>query len=47
MLKGPEAQKAGLVYLQDELHEFQTKKGGRKWSIYGSPVRTTIIYPGL
>ncbi|EIM88622.1 Metallo-dependent phosphatase [Stereum hirsutum FP-91666 SS1] len=34
---GKEAKKAGLVYLEDESHEFQVHEGGRKWSVYGSP----------
>ncbi|KAL0955416.1 hypothetical protein HGRIS_001663 [Hohenbuehelia grisea] len=37
MLRGPEAQAARLVYLQDESHSFQTKRDGRTWTVYGSP----------
>ncbi|KAF8068579.1 Metallo-dependent phosphatase-like protein [Lyophyllum atratum] len=37
LLVGPRAQAAGLVYLQDSSHTFQTKPDGRTWSIYGSP----------
>ncbi|KAF9075455.1 Metallo-dependent phosphatase-like protein [Rhodocollybia butyracea] len=37
LLKGKKAQKANVVYLQDELHSFQTTEGGRTWSVYGSP----------
>ncbi|KAF9558986.1 Metallo-dependent phosphatase [Agrocybe pediades] len=37
VLKGAQADHAGLVYLQDEDYEFQTKDGGRIWSVYGSP----------
>jgi len=40
MLKGEKAHRAGLVYLQDEDYNFQTKDGGRIWSVYGSPVRS-------
>lgn len=39
---GKEAKKAGLVYLEDESHEFQVHEGGRKWSVYGSPVRLSL-----
>ena len=35
---GPNVSDGGLVYLQDQTYEFQTREGGRKWSIYGSPV---------
>ncbi|KAF9461874.1 Metallo-dependent phosphatase-like protein [Collybia nuda] len=37
LLKGPKAVKAGVVYLQDEAHEFSLGNGRRTWSIYGSP----------
>ncbi|TFK64997.1 Metallo-dependent phosphatase [Pluteus cervinus] len=37
LLTGPEANAAGIVYLQDEDYEFQTVDGGRIWSVYGSP----------
>ncbi|KZT26547.1 Metallo-dependent phosphatase, partial [Neolentinus lepideus HHB14362 ss-1] len=37
LIKGERAQKAGIVYLEDEEYEFQAKDGGRIWSIYGSP----------
>jgi len=37
MLKGPHAIKAGIVYLQDETYEFQTKENGKVWTVYGSP----------
>ncbi|KAK7027998.1 hypothetical protein VNI00_015084 [Paramarasmius palmivorus] len=37
MLKGPNAQKAGVIYLEDEETQFQVKEGGRTWSVYGSP----------
>jgi hypothetical protein len=40
LLKGQDAQDAGIVYLQDELYEFQVKEHGRKWSVWGSPVCT-------
>lgn len=39
LLKGPKATDAGIVYLQDESFEFCTKPEGKKWSVYGSPVR--------
>jgi hypothetical protein len=35
---GTQAMEAGVMYLQDESREVQLKEGGRKWSIYGSPV---------
>ena len=38
MLKGPRAQAAGIVYLQNEEHLFKAKESGRIWSVYGSPV---------
>lgn len=37
LLVSEEAREAGIVYLQDERHEFQAKEGGRTWSVYGSP----------
>lgn len=40
---GKEAKKAGLVYLEDEAHEFQVHEGGRKWSVYGSPVSLIVF----
>ncbi|KAF7979797.1 hypothetical protein HWV62_40848 [Athelia sp. TMB] len=33
----PNVSDGGLVYLQDQTYEFQTREGGRKWSVYGSP----------
>ena len=39
LLRGNRAVGAGVVYLQDKIHEFQVKEGGRMWSVYGSPVR--------
>ncbi|KAG6907200.1 hypothetical protein DXG01_009980 [Tephrocybe rancida] len=39
LLTGPQAREAGIVYLQDSSHTFQTKPDGRTWSVYGSPVR--------
>ncbi|KAF8996007.1 hypothetical protein BDQ17DRAFT_1364925, partial [Cyathus striatus] len=44
-LQGPEATAAGLVYLQDEEYTFQVKEGGRRWSVYGSPVRIPFPRP--
>lgn len=38
LMKSPRAQAAGIVYLQDELYEFQLYEGGHVWSVYGSPV---------
>lgn len=43
LLKGPAAVKAGIVYLQNETHEFQVKESRRKWSVFGSPVRSTRV----
>ncbi|KAL0564879.1 hypothetical protein V5O48_017158 [Marasmius crinis-equi] len=37
MLKGSKAQKAGVIYLEDEETTFQAKEGGKTWSVYGSP----------
>ncbi|GLB45111.1 putative calcineurin-like phosphoesterase [Lyophyllum shimeji] len=37
LLTGPRARAAGVVYLQDSSHTFQTKPNGRTWSVYGSP----------
>ncbi|KAI0053759.1 Metallo-dependent phosphatase [Auriscalpium vulgare] len=34
---GPQAKEAGLVYLENEVHEFQLRPNGRVWSVYGSP----------
>jgi hypothetical protein len=42
MMKGPRADEAGIVYLREEEYEFQTKDGGRIWSVYGSPVRMCL-----
>lgn len=38
LLKGQKAVDSGIVYLQDEAHEFQVGDGRRTWSVYGSPV---------
>ncbi|KAH7884678.1 Metallo-dependent phosphatase-like protein [Phlebopus sp. FC_14] len=27
----------GIVYLQDHIHSFRTKEGGREWTVYGFP----------
>jgi hypothetical protein len=43
MLKGARAQKAGIVYLQDEKHEFKVHENGKLWSVYGSPVRRPYL----
>jgi hypothetical protein len=40
MLKGARAQRAGIVYLQDEKYEFKVHENGKLWSVYGSPVST-------
>jgi Icc-related predicted phosphoesterase len=37
MLEGARAQEAGVVYLQNERHEFRTHVDGKLWSVYGSP----------
>jgi hypothetical protein len=37
-MRSPTVQAAGIVYLQDELYEFQLYEGGHVWSVYGSPV---------
>jgi len=34
---GPQAEKAGIVYLQDESYEFRAKENGKLWTVYGSP----------
>ncbi|GLB44021.1 putative calcineurin-like phosphoesterase [Lyophyllum shimeji] len=36
LLTGPRARAAGLVYLQDSSHTFQTKPNRWAWSVYGS-----------
>jgi hypothetical protein len=38
-LTNDRAKAAGIVYLEDESYKLQIKKGGREWSVYGSPVR--------
>ena len=43
LLKGPRATKAGIVYLQDENYEFRTKENGKIWSVYGSPVCSSVF----
>ncbi|KAJ6515426.1 Metallo-dependent phosphatase-like protein [Mycena sanguinolenta] len=37
LLTGPNAVAANIVYLQDQVHKFRTRPGGREWSVYGSP----------
>jgi len=37
MLQGPDAQDAGIVYLQNRRFEFRTSPNGRVWSVHGSP----------
>ncbi|KAF9508343.1 hypothetical protein BS47DRAFT_1350532 [Hydnum rufescens UP504] len=37
LMRSPTVQAAGIVYLQDELYEFQLYEGGHVWSVYGSP----------
>ncbi|KAF5373200.1 hypothetical protein D9757_010556 [Collybiopsis confluens] len=37
LMKGKEARKANVVYLQDEEYSFKVKEDGRTWSVYGSP----------
>lgn len=44
LLKGKRAVAAGIVYLQDEKYEFETKENGRTWSVYGSPVRQLDLF---
>ncbi|KAI0068635.1 Metallo-dependent phosphatase [Artomyces pyxidatus] len=34
---GTKARNAGVVYLENGLHELQTRPNGRKWTVYGSP----------
>ncbi|KIM41299.1 hypothetical protein M413DRAFT_145993 [Hebeloma cylindrosporum] len=46
MLKGAEAQQAGIVYLQDEKHEFKVHENGKLWSVYGSPVEYLVYILG-
>lgn len=36
--------RAGIVYLEDETHEFQVKGGGKTWSVYGSPVGSSSAH---
>ncbi|KAF9505568.1 hypothetical protein BS47DRAFT_1353829 [Hydnum rufescens UP504] len=37
LMRSPAVQAAGIVYLQDELYEFQLYEGGHIWSVYGLP----------
>jgi hypothetical protein len=39
ILTNDRAKAVGIVYLEDESYKLQVKKGGREWSVYGSPVR--------
>ena len=43
LLKSRRAAKAGIVYLQDETYEFRTKENDELRSVYGSPVRSSVI----
>lgn len=46
LFTGPQAIAAGIVYLENEVFEFQTRPGSRVWSLYGSPVclhRTNLV----
>lgn len=42
MLEGPRAADAGIVYLQDQIYEFRAKENGKLWTVYGSPVCSTV-----
>lgn len=44
LLRGKQARDAGIVYLQDEEYTFQTKEGGKRWTVYGSPVSVSHAY---
>ncbi|TFY80573.1 hypothetical protein EWM64_g3437 [Hericium alpestre] len=37
LFTGTNARESGIVYLEDELYEFETRAGGRKWTVFGSP----------
>lgn len=37
LVQGHKASRAGVVYLEDDVHQFQAKENGRTWSVYGSP----------
>ncbi|KDQ11146.1 hypothetical protein BOTBODRAFT_114901 [Botryobasidium botryosum FD-172 SS1] len=37
VLRGPEAQAAGIVYLQDEAYDLKVREDGRTWTVFGSP----------
>ncbi|KAJ6491265.1 Metallo-dependent phosphatase-like protein [Mycena vitilis] len=37
LLRGPRAVAANIVYLEDEVHRFKVRDGGREWSVFGSP----------
>ncbi|KAG9029675.1 hypothetical protein FRB95_005016 [Tulasnella sp. JGI-2019a] len=37
LVKGSASKDARIVYLEDEVYEFQAKEGGRRWSVYGCP----------
>ena len=43
LVRGPWAAQAGIVYLQDEKFEFRTKENGKLWSVYGSPVSSSVF----
>jgi len=45
MLEGVRAQKAGIVYLRNERHEFRAHVDGKLWSIFGSPVSVVSDFP--
>ncbi|KAI0941226.1 hypothetical protein AcW1_005006 [Taiwanofungus camphoratus] len=44
LVQGHKAMRAGIVYLEDETHEFQVKGGGKTWSVYGSPVGSSSAH---
>ncbi|KAJ7888639.1 hypothetical protein B0H14DRAFT_1192853 [Mycena olivaceomarginata] len=42
LLTGPSAVAANIVYLQDQPHKFRARPGGREWTVYGSPVLSSV-----
>ena len=42
VLRGETARAAGITYLQNERYTFQGHPDGKTWSVYGSPVRSSL-----
>ncbi|EMD40325.1 hypothetical protein CERSUDRAFT_110922 [Gelatoporia subvermispora B] len=37
LFRGSAAERAGIVYLENERYDFHVRDGGKKWTVYGSP----------